>query len=64
MAADNCIDYEELKARALEDEKVRRAYEALETADRLARLCILLGLTPEEIAALDKGADTHYTIRD
>ncbi len=52
MTPNTYVDYEELKAKALENEEVRRAYDALDLSDCLTRLRILRGLTQEELAAL------------
>lgn len=48
--ARHSVPYEEVKARALADPKVKAAYDALEPAYQLARLRIAKGLTQEELA--------------
>ena len=46
------IPYEQVKAELLTDPEVKAAYEALETAQQIARLRIARGLTQAELAAL------------
>ena len=46
------IPYEQVKAELLADPEVKAAYEALETAQQIARLRLARGLTQGELAAL------------
>jgi DNA-binding XRE family transcriptional regulator len=46
------LRFEDVKAEAMEDSELRRAYEELEPAYQIARLRILRGLTQQELAAL------------
>jgi predicted transcriptional regulator len=52
MRARTTVDYEELKAEALKDPEVRRAYEEMEPAYQVARLRILCGLTQAQVAEM------------
>jgi DNA-binding XRE family transcriptional regulator len=51
MAAET-MAYEMVKGEALADPAVRAAYEALESAQQIARLRLLRGLTQAQLAAL------------
>ena len=51
MAA-KTLRYEDVKAEALKNPEVRKAYDALEPAYQVARLRIMRGLTQQQLAAL------------